>query len=300
MVSELQPAPGDTKAKDSFAVNASSQKNPVVATARVFQPVNEPSLWQRTVTAVSNFANAVSSMVEPTAHAAETTAPTANPALENNQPQAKVTSHHARVNRAKSNQKAEPQKAELSNHASTRALAAPMSGETVTANIGTLPAGGTVTIKFSVTVNNAPDLLLLNPPRVENQGTVTATGGINVLTDDTDAALVGVADKTATRIDFFDTTTTLASNLNPSNFGDNVTFTATINETPVQGTANPAGTVDFIDTNNGNAVICDNVAVTGGSAQCQTSALTADTHDIRADYSGDGNFDPSQSNIITS
>ena len=49
-----------------------------------------------------------------------------------------------------------------------------MSGETVTANIGTLPAGGSATITFQVTVNNPPNLTLLTPnPRVENQGTVS-------------------------------------------------------------------------------------------------------------------------------
>ncbi len=99
-------------------------------------------------------------------------------------------------------------------------------------------------------------------------------------------------------LDLFDTTTTLASNLNPSNNGEQVTFTATVNETPVQGSANPTGTVDFIDTSNGNAVVCNDVAVTASQAQCQTSTLTAGTHNIRADYSGDGNFDPSQSAIV--
>ena len=56
----------------------------------------------------------------------------------------------------------------------SRALAAPISGETVTANIPTLPAGGSATITFQVTVNNPPNLTLLTPnPRVENQGTVS-------------------------------------------------------------------------------------------------------------------------------
>ncbi len=145
-------------------------------------------------------------------------------------------------------------------------------------------------------MNNPPNLSLLNPPRVSNQGTVTANGGISVLTDD--PTVVGVSDPTVTLIDLFNTTTSLVSDLNPSNQGEEVTFTATVNETPAQGTADPTGTVDFIDTSNGNAVICDNVAVTAGSAQCQTSTLTAGTHNIRADYSGDGNFDPSQSNLV--
>ena len=77
-----------------------------------------------------------------------------------------------------------------------------------------------------------------------------------------------------------------------------MTFTATVAESPAQATADPTGTVDFIDTSNGNAVVCDNVTLTGGEAECQTSTLTAGTHNIRADYSGDGNFDPSQSNLV--
>ncbi len=172
----------------------------------------------------------------------------------------------------------------------------PVSGETVTVNIGTLPAGKSVTITFDVTVNNPPNLTLLNPARVSNQGIVSGSNFAVVLTDDPD--VVGASNPTETPVDLFDTSTTLVSDLNPSNVGDMVTFTATVAETPTQASADPTGTVDFIDTSNGNTVVCDDVALTGGTAQCQTSTLTAGTHNIRADYSGDGNFDPSQSNIV--
>ncbi|HEX2271523.1 MAG TPA: Ig-like domain repeat protein, partial [Pyrinomonadaceae bacterium] len=179
-------------------------------------------------------------------------------------------------------------------------MAAAMSGETVTRTIGTLRAGDSVTITFQVTVDNPPNLTLLNPPRVSNQGSVAYNDGATpqtpVLTDD--PAVGGANDPTETPVDLFDTTTTLVSDINPSDFGETVTFTATVAENPAQGSADPAGTVDFIDTSNGNAVICDDVALTGGIAECQTSTLTAGTHNIRADYSGDGNFDPSQSNIV--
>jgi hypothetical protein len=191
----------------------------------------------------------------------------------------------------------------LSNHAklsSPRAMVPAMSGETVSINIGTLRAGDSVTITFQVTVNDPPNLSALTPPRVSNQGSVAYNDGAvpqaPVLTDDT--AVGGANDPTVTPVDLFDTTTTLVSNINPSNQGEQVTFTATINETPVRASADPAGTVDFIDTSNGNAVICNDVAVTSHTAQCLTSALTAGTHNIRADYSGDGNFEPSQSNVV--
>jgi uncharacterized repeat protein (TIGR01451 family) len=265
----------------------------------------QPSLIFRAVNALAAFTTGVLSLIEPTAHASGNSGPIASavePAERNHEKQVTTPSLASGAGTQKSvvtTSDSGSRRKIVSNHAvsSSRAFApAMMSGETVNVNIGTLRGGDSVTITFRVTVNNPPNLTLLNPPRVRNQGTVTADGGISVLTDDT--ALGGATDPTDTPIDLFDTTTTLNSNLNPSDFGDQVTFTATINETPVQATADPSGTVDFIDTNHGNAVICDDVPVSGGSVQCQTSSLTAESHDIRADYSGDGNFDPSQSNIV--
>ncbi len=86
------------------------------------------------------------------------------------------------------------------------------------------------------------------------------------------------------------TTTALTSNVNPSNTGQQVTFTATVSESVSIPTADPTGTVDFIDASNGNAVICDDVSLSAGQAQCQTSSLTTGTHNIQAVYSGDANF----------
>jgi hypothetical protein len=55
-------------------------------------------------------------------------------------------------------------------------------GDNITWNIGTLPAGQSVTITFQVVVDNPYS----GGPNVSNQGTVTADGGISVLTDDPD------------------------------------------------------------------------------------------------------------------
>lgn len=57
-------------------------------------------------------------------------------------------------------------------------------GDNITWNLGTLPAGQSVTITFSVTV----DTPFLGGSQVSNQATVTADGGISVLSDDPDAA----------------------------------------------------------------------------------------------------------------
>ena len=48
-------------------------------------------------------------------------------------------------------------------------------GNNLTWNVGTLPAGQSVTITFQVTVNTPPPSFT----QVSNQGTVTADGGIN-------------------------------------------------------------------------------------------------------------------------
>ncbi|MBI5295028.1 MAG: S-layer homology domain-containing protein [Chloroflexi bacterium] len=75
------------------------------------------------------------------------------------------------------------------------------------------------------------------------------------------------------------TTTALASSLNPSTFGNPVTFTATVSPTP------DGGAVAFKD--NGTVIPgCEAKSLSGGQAACDTSALTAGAHIITAEYSG--------------
>lgn len=77
----------------------------------------------------------------------------------------------------------------------------------------------------------------------------------------------------------FTTTTSVVSSLNPSNVGDNVTFTATV--TSAGGT--PSGSVEFFDgaTSLGTAALN-----ASGQAALATSALTAGSHNITAAYQG--------------
>ena len=102
---------------------------------------------------------------------------------------------------------------------------APMlSGETVNVNIGNLPAGKTVTIKYRVTVNGPS--LPLGTTQISNQGTVSYDVGQTTLTDDT--AVVGGSDPTITLVDRPDTTVSSInlSGSSPTNAGS-VSWTVT-------------------------------------------------------------------------
>ncbi len=89
------------------------------------------------------------------------------------------------------------------------------------------------------------------------------------------------------------TTTALISSLNPSVFGQSVTFTAT-----VSGATTPTGTVQFFD----GVTSLGTVALSGTSAALTTSALAVGTHPITAVYSGDiddpGSTSPSVSQVV--
>lgn len=92
-----------------------------------------------------------------------------------------------------------------------------------------------------------------------------------------------------------DTTTSITSSQNPANFGQAVTFTATV--APVApGAGTPSGTVQFKD---GGVNLGSPVALTTGTTQFTTSTLTVGSHAITAVYSGDTNFNISTSTTLT-
>jgi sugar lactone lactonase YvrE len=93
------------------------------------------------------------------------------------------------------------------------------------------------------------------------------------------------------------TTTSLTSNPNPSGFGQNVIFTATV--TTGAGTGALAGNVTF-SIDGTNTILCANpVAVNaGGLATCSTAALTVGIHKVIASYGSDPNHLPSTSQTL--
>jgi hypothetical protein len=85
----------------------------------------------------------------------------------------------------------------------------------------------------------------------------------------------------------------LTSSLNPSELGQDVTFTTTVSPTfPLRGT--PTGTIKFSD----GMENLGTVALTSGVASFTTSFLAVGRHKIRASYSGDSIFVPVRSPAI--
>jgi len=90
------------------------------------------------------------------------------------------------------------------------------------------------------------------------------------------------------------TTTTVASDTNPSFPGDNVTFTATVSVTaPAAGT--PTGTVTFKD----GAATLGTGTLSGTTATFSTTSLAVGSHSITAVFAGDTNFNTSTSAALT-
>jgi hypothetical protein len=92
-------------------------------------------------------------------------------------------------------------------------------------------------------------------------------------------------------VGFATSTAAIVSSLNPSSFGQPVTFTATINGPG--GT--PTGTVTFND----GGVAIGTAALSAGVAAFATSALKTGAHTITAVYGGNGSFGPSTSPALT-
>jgi probable HAF family extracellular repeat protein len=87
--------------------------------------------------------------------------------------------------------------------------------------------------------------------------------------------------------------TTLGSSKNPSQVGELVTFTVTVNS--VQG---PPPDGETVTLKNGSKVLAK-MALSGGTANFSTSSLKPGSHDIRALYAGDVNYSASKSAIVT-
>jgi hypothetical protein len=89
------------------------------------------------------------------------------------------------------------------------------------------------------------------------------------------------------------TTTTVSASTTTPTQGQSVTFSATV--VPTTGGGSPTGTVAFFDA----ATQLGAGTLTSGSATYATSALSAGSHTITAQYSGDTNFAASTSTAVS-
>src|SRR5262249_23596135 len=89
------------------------------------------------------------------------------------------------------------------------------------------------------------------------------------------------------------TTTTLASSANPSVWGQSVTITVTVASTFSLGT--PTGTLTLTD----GATTLATLTLSSGSATYTTATFSIANHPLNASYSGDPNFNSSNSTALT-
>ncbi|MGA9332951.1 MAG: Ig-like domain-containing protein, partial [Rudaea sp.] len=137
---------------------------------------------------------------------------------------------------------------------------------------------------------------------LDGSGVATlATGALSVATHSITAQYAGDADfgpSTSTAVSQVvnqaATTTALTSGANPSVFGQNVTFTATVTPT-APGAGTPTGTVTFKD----GATTLGTGTLAGGVATFSTSTLSVTTHPVTAAYAGDTSFQTSTSSTVS-
>ncbi len=177
-------------------------------------------------------------------------------------------------------------------------------GDTVTFT-ATVVAGSTPVTTGSVTFVDTTSSTTLGTVSLSGTGTAAlSTSTLTVGTHDIVANYSGASGLNASSssllaqvvnaLPTFNTTTTLTSDLNPSNPGDPVTFTATV--TAEAGAPAVTGTVTFVDTS--SATTLGTVTLNGaGIATLSTSTLTVGTHTITATYSGASQLNASSGTV---
>jgi hypothetical protein len=159
----------------------------------------------------------------------------------------------------------------------------------VTSTIGVPPDGETVTFMKGTKVLGTGTLSggsasFTTPTLPAGTNYIKAVyGGDSNIAPNTSKAVSQVVKKATT-------TTTLTSSLNPSNFGQSVTFTASV--TP-QFSGTVHGYVTFYD----GTTALKTVYMSGGVAKYATSTLTVGAHNITSTYNGNVDFDSSSASL---
>jgi hypothetical protein len=157
---------------------------------------------------------------------------------------------------------------------------------TVTAAAGTGSTNGTIQLVDTyngVTTTLAP-ALALNAGGAATYTTAALAVGAHSLVATYSGDTTHASDPSLALIQTVDeaTATTLTSSVNPSTFGQNVIFTATVAATGTGGVA-PDGTVTFMD----GTTALGTGTIAAGKATFSTATLAVGTHPITAVYNGD-------------
>ena len=152
-------------------------------------------------------------------------------------------------------------------------------GYTFTLTSAVTPAAATGIVQFlegttvlgSATLTNGSASVTISTLPLGAHNVVAVYGGDVVNVTSTSPVLVQVTKSIPTII--------VTSTLNPSQVGQSVTFTATMNVTAT-------GTVQFLD----NDTLFGTATLSGGACSVSTSALTQGTHTISLAYSGDATY----------
>jgi hypothetical protein len=160
---------------------------------------------------------------------------------------------------------------------------------TITPHKGTIPDGELVTFYDGTTA--------IGTGGTAGGVATFATSSLNVKTHSIKASYAGdttfipSSGTVQQVVNKFPTTTALTSSLNPSEFGQAVTFTAHVTSSgPV-----PTGKVKFLD----GTLAIGSTILSGGVAKLTKSNLAVGTHPITAQYLGDGASDKSTSAVVT-
>ena len=187
----------------------------------------------------------------------------------------------------------------------TQTVSAASTTTALTSSLNPSALGQQVTFTATVSPSSGPTGTMQFFDGVNSLGTAALSGGSASLT--TSALTAGPHSITASysgnanfagstssalshTVSAVGTATALTSSLDPSVFGQQVTFTATVSPT-----SGPTGTVQFFDGVNSLGT----TALSGGTASVTTSALAVGTHFITASYSGDATYAGSTSTSLT-
>ena len=178
---------------------------------------------------------------------------------------------------------------------------------------GILPGSqyGQLSVTKNASLNGALDVSLINsytPPQGDSYAVLTfasETGNFSAefglyfgggegfsptfspSSNPTALDLVAIAEAAGTQ-------TTVQSSENPSNYGDTVTFTATVTPT-VSTNLSPTGTVTYFD----GASELGSATLANGSATFATATVAVGLGSIVVEYNGDSNFSGSNSSPLT-